>query len=253
MTDEMDLKRRLEIPGTYNTRDLGGFETEDGRRTRWGRMLRADSLHRLTGETSLQPFLDWGLRTVLDLRKTVELQTLANPFFGSGKVTYYHTNMVGDVRLRELESIPSTGDVAERKRQTYTIILDKRRSQVREILSLLALPDSLPALFHCSAGTDRTGMVAALVLGLAGVCAETIADDYAISGRFLLARHLDDNPQIRADSITWQDFQQLVSPREVMLGMLRDLDERHGGVEGYARAVGVSDVEIESIREAMVE
>ena len=253
MTDEVDPKRRLQIPGTYNTRDLGGYETVDGRRTRWGQMLRADSLHRLTCAASLQPFLDYGLRTVLDLRKTSELQTLPNPFFMSDQVTYYHQNMTGDVRLRELEHIPESVEMVERKRLTYPVILDKRRSQVRETLSLLALPESMPALFHCSAGTDRTGMIAALVLGIAGVPPETIVEDYTISGRFLLARHLDENPEVAADDITWQEYERQVCPPWIMHALLQNLQERHSGIEGYVRAIGLSEAEIESIREAMVE
>ena len=115
------------------------------------------------------------------------------------------------------------------------------------------LAETLPALFHCSAGTDRTGMVAALVLGIAGVPREIIVEDYGISGRFLLARHLDENPDASAEEITWQEFESRVSPTEVMTGMLRDLDERFCGIEGYVRAIGISESEIESIREAMIE
>ena len=252
MTD-VHPKRRLSIPGTYNTRDLGGYATQDGRQTRWGRLLRSDSLHRLTSASSLQPFLDYGLRTVIDLRKSEELQTLSNPFFASDQVTYYHQNMTGDVRLRELRDRPDSAELAEMKRLAYPIILDNRRSQVREMLSLLALPDSLPALFHCSAGVDRTGMIAALVLGISGVPPETIVEDYALSGRFMLARHLDDNPDISADDITWQEYEKQICPPGIMLNLLQDLQERHSGIEGYVRAIGLNDAEIESIREAMVE
>ena len=79
----MDPKRHLKIEGAYNTRDLGGYATRDGRHTRWGQLLRADSLHRLP-VTSQQALLDYGLRTVLDLRKSDELQNLPNPFFRVG-------------------------------------------------------------------------------------------------------------------------------------------------------------------------
>jgi protein-tyrosine phosphatase len=253
MTDDVDPKRRLQIQGTYNMRDLGGYVTQNGRRTRWGRLVRADSLHRLTSETSLQPILDYGIRTVIDLRKSRELQTLSNPFFGSDQVTYYHQNLTGDVHLRELADIPASAELVEAKRRTYPVVLDQRRSQVRETLSLLALPDSLPALFHCSAGADRTGLIAALVLGIAGVPQETIAEDYALSGRFLLARHLDDNPDISADDMTWQEYERQICPPDIILDALQDLEDRHGGIVGYAHAVGLSDAEIESIREAMVE
>ena len=252
MNDDLDPKRRLEIPGSYNIRDLGGYETRDGNRTRWGRLLRADSLHRLDAAAQ-EALLDYGLRTVIDLRKSAELQNLGHPFMRSDRVTWYHQNMVGDDPWREGESITRPEGIAEIKRRSYSLILDKRGPQVRETLSLLALPDSLPALFHCSAGTDRTGMIAALVLGIAGVPREVIGRDYSLSGRFLLARYLDDNPEIPAGEISWQEYQARTCPPEVMLGVLEDLDERHGGVEGYARAIGLGDPQIEALREAVVE
>ena len=251
MTEEVDPRRRLQIPGTYNVRDLGGYPIGDGRQTRWGQLLRADSLHRLNSAVALQPFRDYGLRAVLDLRKSSEVQELRDPFFGSEEVTYRHQNMTGDVPLRELSFVSDTGPVAEQKRRIYSIILDKRRNVVREILALIARAETLPALFHCSAGTDRTGMVAALVLGIAGVPREIIVEDYGISGRFLLARRLDEEPD--AEEITWQEYERRVSPAEVMKGMLRDLDERFCGIEGYVRAIGVSEAEIEGIRTAMIE
>ena len=252
MDDGLDPRRRLNIPGSYNIRDLGSYETRDGRRTRWGRLLRADSLHRLDAD-SQQALLDYGLRTVVDLRKSVELQTLGHPFLRSDRVTWYHQNMVGDDPWREAADITRPEGVAETKRRAYTLLLDRRGPQVREILSLLALPDSLPALFPCSAGTDRTGMIAALVLGIAGVPYEVIARDYSLSGRFLLARYLDDNPEISAREITWQEYQARTCPPGIMLGVLGDLDERHGGVEEYARAIGLGDSQIEALREAVVE
>ena len=250
----MDPKRHLKIEGAYNTRDLGGYATRDGRHTRWGQLLRADSLHRLP-VTSQQALLDYGLRTVLDLRKSDELQNLPNPFFGSDEVTYYHQNMVGDAGLISASNIPNSLGIAERKHRVYSFLLDRRRSKMCEILSLLALPDSLPSLFHCSAGADRTGIVAALVLGIAGVPAETIAEDYGLTPRFLLARHLDQNPEISAGDITWQEYQQEIGiVPETILAVLRDLEERHrGGVEGYVRAIGLGEAQIESIREAIVE
>ena len=68
-----------------------------------------------------------------------------------------------------------------------------------------------------------------------------------------LARHLDDNPDISADDITWQEYERQICPPEIILAALQDLEERHGGIVGYAHAIGLSDAEIESIREAMVE
>ena len=148
MTDNLDPKRHLKIEGTFNTRDIGGYATQDGRKTRWGRFLRSDSLHQLPVK-SQQALLDYGIRTIIDLRKSVDIQKLPNVFFGSDKVTYYHQNMVGDMKLRERESIPESLGYVERMRWDYSVVLDKRQSQVRDTLCTLAAPDTLPVLVHC--------------------------------------------------------------------------------------------------------
>ncbi len=252
MTDDLDPRRHLEIEGSYNIRDLGGYATLNGRRTRWGRLLRSGSLHRLQ-DAAQEALLEYGLCTVIDLRTSKELQTRPNPFFSSEKVAYYHQNMEGDAGLRETENIPDALEVVERKRRTYLAILDECRSQVCATLSLLSLSETLPALFHCAAGRDRTGIIAALVLGICAVPAATIAEDYGLTARFLIDEHLEQNPEISADEFTWQEYQRRSCPPETMLGVLQALEERYDGVEGYVRDIGLSESQIESIREAMME
>ena len=252
MTDNLDPRRHLKIEGTFNTRDIGGYATQDGRKTRWGRFLRSDSLHQLPVK-SQQALLDYGIRTIVDLRKSGDMQKVPNVFFGSDKVTYYHQNLDGDMELRERESISESLGYVERRRWVYSVVLDKRQSQVRDTLCTLAAPDTLPALVHCAGGTERTGLITALVLGICGVPAETIAEDFGLSARLLLPRYLEAHPEVSADDYTWQDYQQQFCRPETMLAVLRDLDERHCGVEGYARNIGVSQSEIDSLREALVE
>lgn len=253
MSDVIDLgpRRHLKLEGTFNTRDIGGYGTRDGRQTRWGQFLRSDSLHQLSAKDQ-QTLLDCGLRTVIDLRRSVEMQQQPNVFFGSDEVTYYHQNMAGDMPMRERQAPPQLEEV-ERKRWGYSVVLHKRQSEVRDTLCTLAAPDALPALIHCAGGADRTGLITALVLGIAGVPAETIAQDYALTARFNLPRYIDAHPEIDAASYTWQDFQRDTCHPEVMLGVLRNLDERHFGVEGYALHAGVSPTEIDTLRDALVE
>jgi len=159
--------------------------------------------------------------------------------------------------LREHQGCPEGLEEIERKRWGYSVVLDKRQSEVRDTLCTLAAPDSLPALVHCAGGADRTGIISALVLGIAGVPAETIAQDYALTARFhfprYLENHLENHPEIDPASYTLQDFERDTRSPEVMLAVLRDLDERHCGVEGYALHIGLSQDEINFLREAMVD
>ena len=252
MTDDLDPRRHLELEGTVNTRDIGGYATRDGRRTRWGRLLRSDSLHRLSPQ-SQQALLDFGLRSVLDLRKSLEMQKNRNVFFSSDKVKYYHQNMVGDTLIRERESIPESLEYVEHMRWSYSVVLDRRKSHIHDTLCLLAQPETLPALVHCAGGTERTGLIVALVLGIAGVPEETIASDFALTARFSYRPYLESHPELSAGDYTLEDHQNRECRPDTMHAVLRTLEERYCGVVGYARNIGVSEEQIHSLREAIVE
>ena len=101
MTASLDKKRHLELEGTRNIRDLGGYQTVDGRTPRWKTMLRADTLEKLTPDGQ-RALVDYGVRTVIDLRQTVPMLRSPNPFSGSDDVRYTHQNMIGDIPLGEM-------------------------------------------------------------------------------------------------------------------------------------------------------
>ena len=251
-SDTIDPRRHLDIEGAYNIRDLGGYPSAEGGRTRWGVLLRADGLQGLPVR-SQAALIDYGIRTVIDLRRSDAIQVAPNPFFGSEEVTYYHQNLMGDAPLDQTEESADPADVVERNLEMYKSWLDKRPAQFYETLATLAQPDARPALFHCATGKDRTGVVSALLLGLAGVPEETIVDDYALSARFLVRRRLDARPELVDSGYTWRDYQREVCPPEIMLRVLDHLKERYDGVEGYARTTGLSSEQIDTLQSALVE
>ena len=249
-------RRRLDLEGAYNIRDLGGYPTLDGRRTRWGSFLRADGLHALTVE-SQDALIDYGVRTVVDLRLTREVEPRPNVFAARPEVSYHRENVLGDDFLEA--AFPDVGAVASRLGDIYTMVLDERQPVLRRVLGLLAGSGPSVAMYHCTAGKDRTGVVSALLLGLAGVPHETIAEDYALSARFLLDRYLDllATGEMRTErpleEITWQTYRDEFCPQSAMLRVLRHLDDRYGGFEKYVRSIGVTPAEIEAIRTGLVE
>ena len=252
MTRDLDPRRHLSLEGTSNTRDIGGYATRDGRQTRWGRLLRSDSLHNLSPD-SRQTLLDYGLRSVLDLRKSEEMQKKRNVFLGSDAVQYYHQNMVGDTLIRERESIPPSLDYVEHMRWSYSVVLDRRKSHIHDTLCLLGQPGTLPALVHCAGGTERTGLIVALVLGIAGVSDDTIAADFALTARCTYNPYLADHPELSPATYTLEDHQNRQCRPDTMLAVLRTLEERYCGVVGYARNIGMSEDQISSLREAIVQ
>ena len=245
----MQLARHLDIDGAYNVRDLGGYPTSDGRQTRWKTFVRAASLHALQ-PASQSALIDYGIRTVIDLRRTRETEEAPNVFAGSSQVTYHHQNMLGDEPEPEDDSIERV-EPAKYITAIYRSWLDLRQPQIGRTLATLAEPESRPAIYHCAVGKDRTGVISALLLGIAGVPEEIIAEDYALSARYLLDRYFvkeASNP-----GYTREDYQRESCPPDAMLKVLEYVNERYGGIEPYVRTTGLNSGQIESIRTALVD
>ena len=217
MTEELAPRRHLDLDGTYNLRDIGGYVTSDGSVTRWKTLLRSDSLHRLPS-ASQAALIGYGLRTVIDLRRTYEVDEAPNVFADSLDVRYYRHNLTGDRTPADTTTSAATEEKGSRMLvENYTRYLDLRRAQFVETLATLAAPGALPALVHCAVGKDRTGTITALVLGIARVPAETIAEDYALSARYLLRRYVNGDlfayeretlatPRVPSSGYTWEDY-----------------------------------------------
>jgi protein-tyrosine phosphatase len=239
------LQRHLALPGTYNMRDVGGYRTRNGRTTRWRTFWRADSLHRLPPETQAA-LLAHGVRTVLDLRRSDELRAAPNVFAASPAVAYRHLSLLVDT--------PPVPGIPQPLVDTYRRLLDERQAQICETLRILAAPGGLPAVVHCTAGKDRTGLITALVLGLAGVPEETIVEDYALSARYLVGPFLEEIRQrALARGYTWEQYQPLVRcPPEFMRAILQYLTKRYGGIEAYAHTIGFGPEQIAQLRDALL-
>lgn len=238
--------RHLPLAGTYNVRDIGGYRTRDGRITRWRTIFRADSLHRLPEEAQ-NILLEHGVRTVIDLRRTDETEKAPNVFATTTTVTYRHLSLMHDVRP-EPQNRRSLIDV-------YRRILDERQEQVGEALRVLAHPDAPPAVIHCTAGKDRTGLITALLLGLAGVPEETIVEDYAQSSIYLDGSFWEDVRQrVIERGESWAAYEPLMRclPDD-MRTTLQYLADRYGGCEAYTRTIGLDADHIETLRSVVVQ
>jgi protein tyrosine/serine phosphatase len=234
--------RHLPFELAWNFRDLGGYLTADGRTTKWRTVFRADGVHRLTVD-DLAPL---GIKTVVDLRTPLELEERGR--FTHDSVGYHHLPVLQSTWERD--SVDISGPPERFLANRYLEMLDSGREAIPRALRLLADPEEVPLVFHCAAGKDRTGVVAALTLSLLGVPDETIVHDYALSTNAtekLIAWLKIEYPDKIAE-IESQPTAFMSSPAEAMHLFLSDLREQHGSVEHYAGAVGVEGATIEALR-----
>ncbi len=241
--------RRLSWDGCSNIRDLGGYPTSDGGQTRWRSLVRADTLCHLTAD-GRAALLDYGVLTVVDLRRSDELRLDPNPFAAplgqAGIVTYLNLPLGAGASSDERTAVKAASETT--LEALFCAVLDNYWRGIAAILAAIAGAPEGVVLFHCHAGKDRTGLVAGLLLALAGVPYPTIAEDYALSGVCLqpiYAERLrqEPDPAQRARMAAWMS-----TAPETMLGILAHLDAKHGGAERYLLTSGVTEADVERIR-----
>lgn len=244
----------------FNLRDLGGVPTVDGHTVRTGLLFRSDSPHRATAQ-DLDRLRELGLQLVIDLRQTTERQT-----FGvvTADVAARHAHLPVFDALTGSGRRALSGDVEQDMRAAarehgqageYLYMLEYGSDTFVGALELLAEDDSLPALFHCAVGKDRTGVLAALTLTLVGVAPEDAAADYArtTAGIEALAQWAEEHePDYGRDLRAVQPDGAWTTP-ETMLRFLDLVAARHGSVASFLRGAGLPGDVPDRLRELLLE
>lgn len=234
--------------GCLNVRDLGGFPTTAGGHTRHGRVVRADSVRQLSGE-GWRALVDYGIRTVVDLRLPSERD--ADPP-AELPVDVVHAPFLQEHDPEEWAEIDAIGaaagdDHAAATRDVYLALLERNRAGVAAAVTAVASAPPGGVLVHCHAGKDRTGLVSAFLLDLAGVDRRLVADDYALTG-VLLAGVLSEWVGEAPDEEERARRRRLsATPAAAMLGVLSGLDARYGGTREFLLEAGVPGVQLERV------
>lgn len=235
------FSRQLPVRGAFNLRDLGGYATRQGGETLRDRAWRSDGLSRLSHE-DMDLMLARGLRRVIDLRAPDEVAAHPGKFSGVDGVEVINLPVFDSLAP---DSLAQSDDPLP---HFYRQMLTARGSALREVFHALADAPGGPVLFHCTAGKDRTGLVAALWLALAGVSREDVIADYALTAELipgLIARFHDN---LRARGID----PALVAPMfackpAYMADLLDFIDQTWGGAADCLRAQGVSTAELSAL------
>jgi protein-tyrosine phosphatase len=236
--------------GCVNVRDLGGLPTEDGAVTQLGRIVRADNLRRLS-DRGKRALVDHGVARVVDLRFPEEL---AEDPAGDLPVEVVHLSLLGETRTREWQdeqnaAMDSAANAEEYLVASYSEFLDRYRERFAAAVHAIADAPQGAVVVHCMGGKDRTGLITALVLRLAGVATETVAADYALTEAALAPTA----PAWIAAAPTEAERRRRAllqpAPASAMTAVLARLDERYGSVREYLRGAGVTDDALERVRE----
>lgn len=247
-----DIQRCLDFEGAHNFRDLGGYDSRYGGTTRWGRVFRAGSLDRMTAD-DLDRFAGLGIDTVVDLRNRDERERAPDP------VASLPIPIMGPFMARR--GRPDFGALVEHDhgvafmRDMNLGLLDHASAEIGQVVEVIAGTAGEPVVFHCTAGKDRTGLIAALLLEALGVDRDTVLDDFQLTERYA-GPHEESHgwrrmiefgvaPEAAAGAFG--------APRTMMSDVLDVLDARFGGAEQYlVEQAGVTPLTLATLRAHLV-
>lgn len=229
--------QRLPLETTFNTRDLGGIPTKNNDMVAWKKLFRSDDVCRLT-ENDVAFLEDYGVGAVIDLRTQREREESDYPLEKSPVIKTYHIPFVVDENIQDI----SQSTVSMSLYDFYVQMINDQKHIVKELFTAVHESKDKGLIFHCAAGKDRTGVLAALLLGLLEVDEKDIIANYETSYTYLSANE---------DLISPEGYEHLMfSDRSNMEKLLPLIAENYGTVYDYLKKCGLSDDVLVEIKEA---
>lgn len=231
---------RLPIPNLENCRELGGYSTNDGQQTKWHSFLRSSDMGQMK-EEEINFLKAYGVKTIIDLRRIEELEVEPNPLSERADFDYYNlpfiTKSIYDITKYKSAKLDYTmGD--------FYIELLEQKTAVKEIFQTISEAKDGCILFHCRVGKDRTGVLAMLLLGLAGVEKKDIVANYEVSYSKLESLH---------DLEVNSSFHFLYSNREYILQAYEYILDNYETFEKYLISVGITKLDIQKVRKRFIQ
>ena len=247
----MHAHRWVELEGPSNFRDLGGLPTADGGHIRTGVLFRSDSLALLSAVDVEHISGGLGLRRVVDLRSAPEIGRHGQADLAAVGIEIVHAPIVDETRGEQR-------DIEDPARLTldriYLLMLDRFRARFGAAVTALADPEHQPAVFHCAAGKDRTGLIGALILDTCGVDRALVIDDFLLTnGRMdtMIDRH-----RAHADARAKEpeiEVQTLFPTFENIALTMQGIDEAWGSSADYLAGAGLGGDGVERLRHLLVD
>ncbi|MCF8544020.1 MAG: tyrosine-protein phosphatase [Ilumatobacteraceae bacterium] len=246
-------RRLIALEAVHNFRDLGGYPAAGGRTTKWRTLFRSDGLYRLRGANDMSRVMQLGLKSVIDLRTEREQREQGIFPIDDIEVNFHHLSIV-DVTWSDTET-PEFDDEVEFLVWGYRDMLEIGSSRFADAMHVLAQTESLPAVFHCAAGKDRTGVLAALLLSSLGVEDAHICADYGLTQDAMqrtIAWSKVHRPELAERYATIPKAFLAADPRAMQI-ILAELAQQHGSVRNYVREIGVADATVEVLGNLLLE
>ena len=233
------MERFISFEGCLNFRDMGGYSTYDGRIVRWQRIYRSDSLHWMTPDDATRARAELDITLVLDLRSLEEVRQFGKGLLVGPGVGYHHFPLLETVNFGEQDILsPDLSDMDG----FYVGMLEQSASLIAAALTILSREAAYPAVFHCAAGKDRTGVLAAVLLAILGVKDEQIIQDYLLTNH----RINDIIERLLTVSVYNEAMENLppeliTAPREWIEHLLAWVRSEYGSMRAYVEAQDVSE------------
>lgn len=243
-------ERIVPFSHVFNFRDLGGYSTSDGRTTRWGRLFRSDALHDLN-EDDLRLFRNFGIVSIVDLRNADEVRRVGRGALKDEPARFVNAPVLTSAQMDERQEETQIDDDYLARR--YVQYLQGGGTAFVRAIQEMSVEDNYPLVFNCFFGKDRTGVLAALLLGCLGVDREQIVADYALtSSRVpLILEKLNRDP-VHKETIEKTDARLLAADARTMTTFLDELERQFGGAESWALSSGVSSDQLRALGEAVL-
>ncbi len=244
--------RHIPFEGAYNFRDLGGYRTTDGKTVKWRRLFRSDDLRTMT-EADAARARELGVATVIDLREAYAGERDGDGPLAEPPVRYVSMPLVSD-SSRALDKQIELGSLAAF--YLWRLGQPAYGRRLVELIELISEPGVCPAVFHCTAGKDRTGVLAAMTLGVLGVEDDDIVRDYAMTDQFMpkvLERsRTNPNAEATASQQTAPSFTK-EARAETMRAMLDGVKAEHGSVRAYLEKHGLDNALLQRLEDTLLE
>jgi len=247
-TEAANPARRIELGGCFNFRDIGGYTTADGRIVRWRRLFRSDALHRLS-EDDLDLLRPFGISSIIDLRTDRELdEAELGLLHAEPGAIHLRAPFIAQVEINLDSHAATPPDLAD----LYANMLTYARPAIATVFTHLAAPSSYPAIVHCAAGKDRTGMTIALILRTLGVSDKDIVADYALTEGFLAS--WVEVARAAGQTVAFNQVHPnlLRSQAITMRTTLAAIDAEFGSTAAFLNACGISPTTIDGVRANLV-